>query len=53
MVYSLSLAKQYINQDTVITYSDIIYNPKIVKTISGKGNILALKKIGLKYGYLE
>ena len=36
MVYSLCLAKKYFNKDTIITYSDIIFDENIIKNIYKK-----------------
>ena len=45
MVYSLCLAKKYFNKDTIITYSDIIFDENIIKNIyKKKNNILPVNK---------
>lgn len=45
MVHSLFCAKDYINQDVIITYSDIIYNTQILKDLqNSKGSVIPLNK---------
>lgn len=45
MVYSLCLARKYFNNDTIITYSDIIFDKNIIKNIyKKKNNILPINK---------
>tara|TARA_Y100000294_G_C8558611_1_gene338117 strand:+ start:1874 stop:2590 length:717 start_codon:yes stop_codon:yes gene_type:complete len=40
MVYSLFLAKKYINDDVVVCYGDIIFNFKIIELLKSKYNVL-------------
>ena len=54
MVYSLFCAKNYIKQDIVVSYSDIIFDHKIInKMIKIKKPIFHLTKSGFLYGKKE
>jgi len=44
MVYSLSLAKQYIKQDVVVVYGDIIFNSSLFKILKTKDNLLPVNR---------
>ncbi len=49
MVYSLSLAKNFISNDIIVVYSDILFDQRILdKLLKKRGNILPLKKDWLK-----
>ena len=48
MVYSMFLASKFINQDVVICYGDIIFNPNVYNLITKKGNIIPLNVNWLK-----
>tara|TARA_Y100000591_G_scaffold137006_1_gene117530 strand:+ start:3148 stop:3864 length:717 start_codon:yes stop_codon:yes gene_type:complete len=49
MVYSMFLAKKYINDDVVVCYGDIIFNPNIIKLLKVKNNILPVNLNWLEY----
>lgn len=49
MVYSMFLAKNRIDQDVVVCYGDIIFNPNIIQLIKDKKDILPVNKNWLKY----
>ena len=49
MVYSMFLAKKYINEDVVVCYGDIIFNPNIIRLLKVKNNILPVNLNWLKY----
>ena len=42
MVYSLFLASKHINQDVVVCYGDIIFDPSIHKLLNKKDNLIPL-----------
>lgn len=44
MVYSMFLAKNFIKEDVVISYGDIIFNEKIFKMLQKKNDFLPLNK---------
>ena len=45
MVFSLSLAKKYFNSNVIVTYSDIIFNPRIIKyLLNSKSNMIPVYK---------
>ena len=48
MVYSMFLASKYINQDVLVCYGDIIFDPKIYNLFNSKENIIPLNLNWLK-----
>ena len=48
MVYSMFLASKYINEDVVICYGDIIFDPKVYDLLLKKENIIPLNVNWLK-----
>ena len=48
MVHSMFLASKFINQDVIICYGDIIFDPKVSLSLKEKGNILPLNSEWLK-----
>ena len=50
MVYSMFLASKYINQDVLVCYGDIIFDPKIYDLFNSKENIIPLNLNWLKFG---
>lgn len=44
MVYSMFLAKNFVKEDVVISYGDIIFNEKIFKILQKKNDFLPLNK---------
>ena len=48
MVHSMFLASKFINQDVIICYGDIIFDPKVSLSLKENGNILPLNSEWLK-----
>ncbi|MDC0859202.1 NTP transferase domain-containing protein [Candidatus Pelagibacter sp.] len=48
MVYSLFLTSKYVNEDVIVCYGDIIFNPSIYKLLLKKENLMPINSNWLK-----